>query len=570
MTSLHVNPVVAPDIPPDLRWLSSEDDRGSLGRWRGRVVLLDFWTRSCVNCAQAGVELDRLVAPYGDRVQLVGVHSPRFPAERSLDVVRAGAAQLGISHPVVNDPDLRLWGLYGLQAWPTVVVIGPDGSLVTSAVGESEISRLGPLLARLARFSTTGPPPPTVSRTGSSRGRELRHPNRLLAVGPDRWLVSEERGDMVVVVGPDFEIEARFEGFVDPRGLCELPDGRIAVADTGRHQVVALDPESGLVEALVGTGRRGERRVRPGTPGREADLASPHDVAVWGDRLVIAVAGHHQLLAVPAPAVRSGVGPVEMVAGSSAEGHKDGMARRARLAMPTALLATPDRLWFVDADSSLLRWVGGRQGDGAEVQTASGRSPATSGHVDGPAQQALLQHPAGLAMDRNRRILIADVFNGAVRRFDPATGQMETVSSGLAEPTAVATTSGTTDDGAEIVVVERAANRLTRHPLRPRIETGPRSTFGVPSTKVRSRFELVATGARANLVITAEPPELVESVTGTGAHRIVELGGNQQRGVIRITVNAECDEVCTLDHQTWSIPVELDPDGTGTIPLILR
>ena len=607
--TVNRNPVPAPEIPPDLAWLSPCEAGRSLADFRGRFVLLDFWTRSCVNCAHVSAELDQFIARFGEQIQVVGVHSPKFPAERSLDVVRSGAAQLGITHPVVNDPDLRLWRLYGLQAWPTVALIDPEGNLVSMAVGEGEVALLG---ARLDLLLTPGPPGGSLSSVAVLSGRrrpsdgglpatphvgplsavdgrrrvsgdpspseKLVHPSRLLAWPGGGWLVSEQRGD-VVLLDESFTVTDRFGGFVDPRGMALLPDGRIAVADAGRHQVLALDPSQDLLQVLAGSGRRGNRRTRRGTAALEADLASPHDVARWGDHLVIAVAGQHQILALPLSSITSpslasptAEAELEVVAGSSAEGLRDGAGRRARLAMPTALLADGDRLWFVDADSSALRCVDdGVEATGVVVTTVIGQSVEDSGHDDGPAAEALLQHPAGLGIDDEDRVLVADVFNGAIRRFDPMTGLVETVADGLQEPTAVVAVGG------ELVVVEQAANRVVRIKPEPtshrQVADGATpARFQIPPTMVREqlRLDFVGDGDVA-FELDARPADLVRTVTTgpTGMH--LALNADIGQGTLSVVAHrSNCDELCTIDRLSWTIPVVVGATGADSIPLVGR
>ena len=99
-----------------------------------------------------------------------------------------------------------------------------------------------------------------------------------------------------------------------------------------------------------------------------------------------------------------------------------------------------------------LRWIA----DG-ELHTAVGQGLFDFGHVDGPAGQALFQHPLGVCALPDGSVLVADTYNGAVRRYDPATGAVTTVATGLAEPSDMVV-----DRDGDVVVVESAAHRLTR------------------------------------------------------------------------------------------------------------
>ena len=92
------------------------------------------------------------------------------------------------------------------------------------------------------------------------------------------------------------------------------------------------------------------------------------------------------------------------------------------------------------------------------VGTAVGTGLFDFGHVDGPADQALLQHPLGVTVLPDGSVAVSDTYNGAVRRYDPATGQVTTLITGLAEPSDAVLVDGDSC----LVVVESAAHRLTR------------------------------------------------------------------------------------------------------------
>jgi NHL repeat len=112
------------------------------------------------------------------------------------------------------------------------------------------------------------------------------------------------------------------------------------------------------------------------------------------------------------------------------------------------------RAGVADAETSALREV--RQ---ALVSTAIGQGLFDFGHRDGPADEALLQHPLGVAVLPDGSVAIADTYNGAVRRYDPATRAVTTLADGLAEPSDVL------GDGDTLVAVESAAHRLVRLPI---------------------------------------------------------------------------------------------------------
>src|ERR1700759_1058351 len=120
----------------------------TLADLRGRWVLLDFWTSCCGNCLHIIDELRPLEAKDHDTLTVIGVHSPKFAHERADDTVRAAVERNEVAHPVVNDPEMRLWRQYAVKAWPTLVLIDPDGYIVAQAAGEGQVRALDTTLAR--------------------------------------------------------------------------------------------------------------------------------------------------------------------------------------------------------------------------------------------------------------------------------------------------------------------------------------------------------------------------------------------------------------------------------------
>ena len=238
-------------------------------------------------------------------------------------------------------------------------------------------------------------------------------------------------------------------------------------------------------------------------------------------------------------------------------------------------------LWVADSETSAVRRV-----TSDLVTTATGQGLFDFGHRDGPAVEALLQHPLGVAVLPDGSVAIADTYNGAVRRYDPHTATVSTLAEGLAEPSDVLV------DGQTLIVVESAAHRLVRVPIpagaqvdgaahtvrRPRTDlaAGPvtlRVAFTPPTGQhLDTRF-----GDPTQLTVAADPPELLVRGAGTapGLVRELELAGID--GVLSVSVAAAaCDEgdgvfaACHRYQQDWGIPVRLTADGPTDLDLDLR
>src|SRR4051812_42976069 len=137
-----IKTIRAPELArPGIAWLNSPGPL-PLAQLRGRLVVLDFWTSCCINCIQLQPILADLEARFGDRIAVIGVHSPKFAAERDIDRLAAAIARYGITHPVAQDSDFTIWRQYGVRAWPTLVLVSADGYVLASHAGEPDRDRL--------------------------------------------------------------------------------------------------------------------------------------------------------------------------------------------------------------------------------------------------------------------------------------------------------------------------------------------------------------------------------------------------------------------------------------------
>ena len=113
-------------------WLGTGGLRLDLESLRGRIVLLDFWTLCCVNCHHVLAELRPIEEEFADVLTVIGVHSPKFEHEKNPDSVTAAMQRHGITHPVLNDPNMSTWQAYGVRAWPTLVAMCTPGAQLTA------------------------------------------------------------------------------------------------------------------------------------------------------------------------------------------------------------------------------------------------------------------------------------------------------------------------------------------------------------------------------------------------------------------------------------------------------
>jgi cytochrome c biogenesis protein CcdA/thiol-disulfide isomerase/thioredoxin len=131
---------VAPEFVDTQQWFNTPGDKPlTLKGLRGRVVLVDFWTYSCINCIRTLPYLKAWDAKYRkDGLTIVGVHTPEFPFEREASNVQAAIDENGIRYPVVQDNEQATWNAYGNQYWPAEYFIDAQGRVRYVHFGEGE------------------------------------------------------------------------------------------------------------------------------------------------------------------------------------------------------------------------------------------------------------------------------------------------------------------------------------------------------------------------------------------------------------------------------------------------
>jgi thiol-disulfide isomerase/thioredoxin len=588
--------VRAPELIGKGGWINTGGKDLKLADFRGRTLILDFWTFCCINCLHVLDELRELEEKHRDTVVIIGVHSPKFVHEADHAAVVDAVERYEVHHPVLDDPELATWKQYAVRAWPTLVVIDPEGYIVAQHAGEGHAHAIEKLVEELeAEHGAKG----TLRRGDGPYvapepvATDLRFPGKALVLPSGNLLVSDSTRHQLVELAPDGETVVRRVGsgergftadsFSEPQGLALLPDGKVVVADTVNHALRVFDPATGAVETVAGTGRQWWQGSPTSGPAREVDLSSPWDVAWWQGRVWIAMAGVHQLWTWDPES-----GTVEVAAGTTNEGLHDGPAAEAWFAQPSGLAATEDRLWIADSETSALRWVGVGD-DGHVVTTAVGTGLFDFGHRDGDAAQALLQHPLGVTALPDGSVAVCDTYNHALRRYDPATGQVTTLATDLREPSDAVLVGG------DIVVVESARHRLTRLRLpeeavrvdavahrtqRAATEVAPGTlrldvVFQAPAgQKLDTRY-----GPSTRLLVSSTPPELLARGEGAGTDlfRELALDPDVAEGVLHVSaMAASCDDdpaneypACHVHQQDWGVPVRVTPGGAARLPLVL-
>ena len=427
--------VRAPDFTGGVEWFNVPGPL-SLKDLRGKVVLLDFWTYGCINCMHILPDLRRLEEKYRAELVVVGVHSAKFTNERKSDNIRRILVRYDIDHPVVNDANFAIWKAYGARAWPTQVLIDPEGYVVATASGEGKAEAFDQAIQAVIHvFDEQGAirrdPIPASLERDRLRTSDLAFPGKVIAdefarrlfiadSNHHRVLVADLDGRVTSVIGTGVVgwVDGAFDAaaFYRPQGLA-LDGDVLYVADTENHVVRAVDLASQQVRTVAGIGRQAGWGESGGLS-LETPLNSPWDVAVVGSLLFVAMAGSHQIWILDL--VRSLAIPY---AGSGREARVDGSIDEAAFAQPSGLAASGSTLFVADSESNIIRAI--RLPPTNDVRTIAGGDLFDFGHRDGPGPQARFQHPLGLAWARDM-LFVADTYNHRIRTVDPITGAVDT------------------------------------------------------------------------------------------------------------------------------------------------
>jgi cytochrome c biogenesis protein CcdA/thiol-disulfide isomerase/thioredoxin len=255
----------APDFTGNQRWFNTAGGKSlSLADLRGKVVLVDFWTYTCINCIRTLPYLKAWDERYRDRgLVIVGVHTPEFPFERDPGNVEDAIAQNGLRYAVAQDNDYATWDAYGNQYWPAKYLIDADGQVRYTHFGEGDYEETESAIRRLLEEAGRRPPDGLAEAAAERASPFVTTPESYLgAARADRF-----------VNGP---IRAGAQTFESPAG--GLPDDHLAFeggwlvdessATAGRAARLHVAFGARRAFLVLGTGGGKPRRVRVLLDGR--------------------------------------------------------------------------------------------------------------------------------------------------------------------------------------------------------------------------------------------------------------------------------------------------------------
>ena len=179
----------APELTGITAWLNS--DPLTLASLHGKVVLVDFWTYSCINCQRTLPYVEKWASDYGpDGFVVIGVHTPEFAFEHVVSNVKDNAARLGVTYPIAVDDGYATWNAYGNQYWPAHYLIDKTGEVRQVSYGEGDYTQTDALIRQLlgvaAPGATVTPPQDWAGTTNGQSPETYLGSDRLASIAnPD-------------------------------------------------------------------------------------------------------------------------------------------------------------------------------------------------------------------------------------------------------------------------------------------------------------------------------------------------------------------------------------------------
>ncbi len=448
----------APELSQSLPWLNCDAFGGTLSRdhrplslktLRGQIVLLDFWTYGCINCLHVIPDLEYLEQKYSKRLTIISIHTAKFDGEQNLESIKQAILRYGITHPVVVDRNRTLWDHYAIRAYPTFVLIDPQGRIVTTIAGEGRRQVLSDLIQHLIEeqegegtlsdnsVAATFNLPMLIS--------PLAFPGKVLADQlSDTLFISDTGNHRLVMTALDGTLKAIIgtgaagsqDGswgtaqFSAPQGMALDASGQnLYVADAGNHLLRQINLWQKEVITLAGTGIQ-SRLLFPHGGTLNIDLNSPWDLTILGNKLYVAMAGSHQIWVVDLSQQK-----LQTFMGTGAEYCVDGSPDIAAFAQPQGITSDGTQLFVADSETSSIRAISlseiptVRTLCGLEQLFDFGDAFGGRTHRDGVGIEVQLQHCSGITYGR-KSLWIADSYNHKIKQIDPVTRTCRSIAGG--------------------------------------------------------------------------------------------------------------------------------------------
>ncbi len=426
------------EFPGNSKWYNTSRFL-ALPDLRGKIVILNFWSYSCINCIHVLQDLKKLEQKWNKELIVVSVFCAKNDAEKDTENIRQAILRNGITHPVYNDKDRLLWQKYGLDFWPTLVIVNPNGEILGKTSGEDVFNSFNQLIEEIIKGSYEKgeinqslalPIQPEIFKEPEAI---LSFPERLAINETEEILfISDTNHNRILKVDIPTEkiIDAIGNGnpgnsdgnydtaeFNHPQGI-HLKNNVLFVADTGNHLIRKIHLTKKKIETLAGTGNRARTINLPGI-GKNTELSSPVDLIEYNNQLYITMAGHHQIWRMNLDSQE-----IDGFAGSGQNNLFDGKLPVSSLSQPSGITRHFNKLYFSDSETSAIRSAD--IDEKGEVKTIAGKGLFEFGDVDGFYPRTRLQNPSGIIVHKGL-LHIADTFNNKIKTLNPVTKQIKTL-----------------------------------------------------------------------------------------------------------------------------------------------
>jgi DNA-binding beta-propeller fold protein YncE len=443
-----------PEFQRGLSWFNSAPLSVSRDL-KGKILILDFWTYCCINCMHVLPELRRLEEDFaGKPFAVVGVHSAKFDNEKDDDAIRNAIIRYDVMHPAVNDKDMSMWRSLGINSWPSLLVVTPNGKVLARFAGEGHYEELKSVVSAALNVYgdrnelSNAPLKESLEKNKDTRllSSPLRYPGKLAVdQASDRLFISDSGNHRVVVCKLDGTFVEEIgcgvpclndgsyteAGFNSPQGLAyDKASDTLYVADTENHALRSVNLSTKKVRTISGDGTRGFD-LTGGKDPADQKLNSPWDVCISKQDktcVYVAMAGQHQIWSYD---VTSGVGSV--YSGNGYERNFNSpYPSNTSWAQPSGLSISNsgDRMYVADSESSSVRSVS--LGDGSSKAEAGGDPGFADnlfafGDTDGKGSAARLQHPLAVCAAGDTKVYVADSYNHKIKILDAETDAVSTI-----------------------------------------------------------------------------------------------------------------------------------------------
>ncbi len=423
----------APEFTTGLDWLNTEKPI-KLKDLRGKIVLLDFWTYCCINCMHILPELSKLEEKYKDELVVIGVHSAKFTTEKGTENIRQAILRYNIKHPVVNDKNFEIWREYSANAWPTLVLIDPEGYIFGTHSGEGIFDLFDYNISTLIekyKGKLNLAPFNTVLEKNKTEKSLLNFPGKISSNNKDLLLITDSNNNRILIVDESGEIKdiigSGKKGLNDgsfDKAEFNMPQGTVFynntlyIADTENHLIRKADLINRTVETISGLGKQIYSR-NPKGDAKLMGLNSPWDLTIANNYLFIAMAGPHQIWK-----INLSNNQISLHAGNGYENIVDSDLLNSQLAQPSGITTDGNVLYFADSEVSAIRKAD--ISSSGNVNTLIGKGLFEYGDKDGSFSKALLQHPLGINY-YNNKLYIADTYNNKIKLLDLNTNTISTL-----------------------------------------------------------------------------------------------------------------------------------------------